>query len=53
MLIQAQWWSFVESLVNIDRSQPGVYELDDQNGIVVYIGSSDELRPRLTEALPQ
>jgi len=51
MPIGSQWWSFVESLVNIDRDLPGVYELGDQNGIVIYIGSSDELKRRLTEHL--
>jgi predicted GIY-YIG superfamily endonuclease len=51
MPIRTQWWSFVDSVVSIDRNQPGVYELGDENGIVVYIGSSDELRRRLTEHL--
>lgn len=51
MPIRTQWWSFAESLVSIDRSAPGVYELGDENGTVVYIGSSDDLRRRLTEHL--
>jgi|SRR5579862_1544801 predicted GIY-YIG superfamily endonuclease len=51
MPIRTHWWSFVESVVGIDRNQPGVYELGDENGIVVYIGSSDDLKRRLTEHL--
>jgi excinuclease UvrABC nuclease subunit len=51
MPIQAQWWSFVESVIEVDRDEPGVYELGDENGMVVYIGSSNELRRRLKEHL--
>lgn len=51
MPIRTQWWSFAESLVSIDRSAPGVYELGDENGIVVYVGSSDDLKRRLSEHL--
>jgi hypothetical protein len=51
MAIQAQWWSFVESVIEVDRDDPGVYELGDKDGNVVYIGSSNELRRRLKEHL--
>jgi GIY-YIG catalytic domain len=51
MPIQAQWWSFVESVIEVDRDDPGVYELGDKDGNVVYIGSSNELRRRLKEHL--
>jgi hypothetical protein len=51
MPIQAQWWSFVESVIEVDRDDPGVYELGDKDGTVVYIGSSNELRRRLREHL--
>jgi excinuclease UvrABC nuclease subunit len=51
MPIQAQWWSFFESVIEVDRDDPGVYELGDKNGVVIYIGSSDELRRRLKEHL--
>jgi GIY-YIG catalytic domain len=51
MPIPTQWWSFDESMVRIDRDQPGVYELGDDTGTVVYIGSSQELGKRLAEHL--
>jgi excinuclease UvrABC nuclease subunit len=51
MPIQAQWWSFVESVIEVDRDDPGVYELGDNDGVVVYIGSSNEVRRRLKEHL--
>jgi DNA-binding transcriptional regulator YiaG len=51
MPIRAQWWSFVESLIEVDRDDPGVYELGDKDGAVIYIGSSNELRQRLKEHL--
>ena len=51
MPIRTQWWSFVESVVSIDQNAPGVYELGNENGTVVYIGSSDDLKRRLTEHL--
>jgi hypothetical protein len=47
MSIRGQWWSFVESMVQMDRYVPGVYELRDVAGTVVYIGSSHEVRKRL------
>ena len=51
MPIRAQWWSFVEGLIEVDRDDPGVYELADKDGAVIYIGSSNELRQRLKEHL--
>jgi len=51
MPIQAQWWSFVESVIEVERDDPGVYELGDKDGVVIYIGSSKELRRRLKEHL--
>jgi excinuclease UvrABC nuclease subunit len=51
MPIQAQWWLFFESVIEVDRNEPGVYELGDRNGAVIYIGSSDELMRRLKEHL--
>jgi transcriptional regulator with XRE-family HTH domain len=51
MPIQAQWWSFVESVIEAERDDPGVYELGDKDGVVLYIGSSEELRRRLKEHL--
>jgi excinuclease UvrABC nuclease subunit len=53
MSIRGQWWSFVESMVQIDRDEPGVYELGDVTGTVVYIGSSHEVRKRLLEHLSE
>lgn len=46
MSIRGQWWSFVESMVQMDRYVPGVYELRDVAGTVVYIGSPHEVRKR-------
>lgn len=51
MPIRSQWWTFADSLVTIDRDEPGVYELGDDNGAVVYVGSANELRRRLMEHL--
>jgi GIY-YIG catalytic domain len=53
MSIRGQWWSFVESMVQMDRDVPGVYELGDVVGTVVYIGSSQEVRKRLLEHLSE
>ena len=51
MLIGKQWWPFVERIVRIDWDEPGVYELGDDTGTVVYIGSSEEVKKRLEEHL--
>jgi len=51
MPISAQWWTFSETLINLDKDDPGVYELGDRSGIVVYVGSSEKLRRRLKEHL--
>ena len=51
MAIEAQWWSFVESVIEVERDDPGVYELGDKNSAVVYIGGSSSLRRSLREHL--
>jgi predicted GIY-YIG superfamily endonuclease len=51
MPIQKRWWTFVETVVDFERDEPGVYELGDNTGMVVYIGSSNQLRRRLKEHL--
>jgi len=38
-------------MVELEHDEPGVYELGDARGAVVYIGSSDQLRRRLKEHL--
>jgi predicted GIY-YIG superfamily endonuclease len=51
MPITAQWFTFTESVVNYDRDDAGVYELGNAAEIVVYVGSSNELKRRLKEHL--
>lgn len=51
MPITSQWWTFAEDVIKLDRDDPGVYELGNDAGSVVYIGSSNELRRRLLEHL--
>jgi len=51
MPINTQWWTFAGYMVDMDRDDPGVYELGNENDQVIYIGSSNELRRRLREHL--
>lgn len=51
MPILAQWRPFSGGVIEIDKDNPGVYELGDKSGMVVYVGSSNELRRRLKEHL--
>lgn len=47
----SQWWAFSDTLVSLDRDEPGVYEFADTAGEIVYIGSSNQLKRRLKEHL--
>ena len=49
MSINAPWWVFADAVIDSDRDSPGVYELGNAAGEVIYIGSADELRRRLKE----
>jgi predicted GIY-YIG superfamily endonuclease len=53
MGITNRWWNFTEGMVNLDHDQPGVYELGDAAGTVVYVGSSNQIRRRLLEHLAE
>lgn len=47
----SQWWTFSASMVNSDRNDGAVYEFANSAGTIVYIGSTNELKRRLTEHL--
>jgi predicted GIY-YIG superfamily endonuclease len=47
----SQWWSFTDTLVDMDREDPGVYQFGDDNEKVVYVGSAIQLKRRLKEHL--
>jgi predicted GIY-YIG superfamily endonuclease len=49
MPIDGPWWVFSDVLIDSERDLPGVYELGNAAGEVVYIGSSTEVRRRLQE----
>ena len=49
MSINAPWWVFADAVIDSDQDLPGVYELGNAAGEVIYIGSSSELRRRLKE----
>ena len=53
MPIRAQWIPFVEGMPRFDRDEPGVYELGNTLGAVVYIGSADQLKRRVNEHLAE
>ncbi|MGA3211623.1 MAG: GIY-YIG nuclease family protein [Terriglobales bacterium] len=53
MPIAGRWWNFTEHFINYDREQPGVYELGDAAGMVVYVGSSANVRGRLKDHLEE
>jgi len=47
--ITNQWWTLSEAVIDYDQDQPGVYELGDANGNVIYVGSADKLKRRLKD----
>jgi predicted GIY-YIG superfamily endonuclease len=49
MPIDGPWWVFSDVLIDSERDLPGVYELGNAAGEVVYIGSSADVRRRLQE----
>ncbi len=49
----SQWWAFRQGMVDSDKDEAGVYELADAQERIVYIGSSNALRRRLTEHLAE
>lgn len=52
MPLTTQWWRpLAEEIVQHEQDAPGVYELGDGNGAVVYVGSSNAIRRRLREHL--
>jgi predicted GIY-YIG superfamily endonuclease len=53
MPITAQWWTLSENIVQYEAEGAGVYELGSSTGLVVYIGSSNNLRRRLREHLSE
>jgi predicted GIY-YIG superfamily endonuclease len=49
MGITGQWWVFADAIIESEDDLPGVYELANAAGDVIYIGGSDDLRRRLKE----
>ncbi len=49
----SQWWTFSEGMVASDHDDPGVYEFANDAGVVVYVGSSNEIKRRLNEHLSE
>ena len=47
----SQSWDFTEKLVNRERDSGAVYQLADDLGTIIYIGSSNALLQRLKEHL--
>jgi len=49
MPIEQPWWVFGDVLIASERELPGVYELGNDSGDVIYIGSSNNVARRLRE----
>lgn len=49
MPIEQPWWVFGDVLIASERELPGVYELGNAAGEVIYIGSSNNVARRLRE----
>ncbi len=49
MAIATPWWSLAEQVIRFDQNRPGVYELGNATGTVVYIGSSEDVQRRLLD----
>jgi len=49
--IDAPWWSLAEQVIRFDQNRPGVYELGNALGTVVYIGNSADVQRRLLDHL--
>jgi predicted GIY-YIG superfamily endonuclease len=49
MPIAGSWWVFSDVLIDSEQDIPGVYELGNAAGEVIYIGSSPAIRRRLRE----
>jgi len=47
----SQWWTFSDGIVDSDRNDPGVYEFANTAGVVLYIGSTNDIKRRLKEHL--
>jgi hypothetical protein len=47
------WWSFSKTTISADRNEGAVYEFGDFAGNVIYLGSTNALRRRLTEHLEE
>ena len=53
MPIAGDWWSFTANLVEMERDEPGVYELGNPGQNVIFIGSAPRVRTRLLEHLEE
>lgn len=53
MPITGKWWIFSETIVQYELESPGVYELGNSSGQVIYIGSTNNVRRRLREHLAE
>ena len=53
MPIESEWWSFTPNLVEMERDEPGVYELGNPGKNVVFIGSGRQVRNLLLRHLDE
>ena len=53
MPIIRSWSTFIETVVNYERDEPGIYEFGDAGGDVIYTGSTNAIRRHLKEHLDQ
>jgi len=49
--ISKRWSPFTEENIRLENEKPGIYELGDVNGFIVYIGQSSNIRKRLLSHL--
>ena len=47
MPISKSWSPFIKEKIKLEKNELGIYELGDENGFVVYIGQSNNIRERL------
>src|SRR5690242_3576823 len=47
------WWRFTYRMLEYEKDTPGVYQLADSKGEIIYIGSSNEVKQRLMQHLQE
>jgi hypothetical protein len=53
MVLEQRWYAFDQSDLDHTRPSPGVYELFDEEGTTIYIGSAPNLLARLKKHLKE